>query len=250
MVITVNKTSTKPVILSSESSYKITVATNVVIDFICIHDKDLDVLLEIGDGAVVNFYETFKEHSNRLLESSKEINVGNGVKLMIFELLNRYEKYENKIVQSNNSSVEVLQLCELKNDDEAKSVGEFIINGENCKFNQISRFLLHDSSSGFLESVVVANRDSTNAQISQAHNTLLIGKNSNMKVHSAPQMKIFHDELKAKHSSTVGSLDDEALFYMQSRAISKENAEEILQDAFKLELIERIDSQEFRKMLL
>jgi len=250
MTLMIDKTSTEPFILGSESSYKITVNSNVEIDLICVHDKDLDLVLEIGDGAVVNYYEIFKEHNNRWLESTKEINVGNGAKLLVFELFGGYEKYENRIVQSSNSSVEVLQLCELKNEDEAKSIGKFIVDGENCKFNQISRFLLHDSSNGFLESIAVANRGAHNAQISQAHNTLLIGENSNMRVHSAPQMKIFHDELKAKHSSTVGSLDDEALFYMQSRAISKEKAQQMLQDAFRLELIERIESQEFRKMLL
>jgi len=250
MTLRIDKTSAEPFILGSENSYKITVTTNVKIDLICVHEKDLDLVLEIEDGAVVNFYEIFKEHSNRWLESSKEISVGNGAKLLIFELVGGYEKYENRIVQSSNSSVEVLQLCELKNEDEAKSIGEFIVDGENCKFNQISRFLLHDSSNGFLESIAVANRGANNAQISQAHNTLLIGENSNMRVHSAPQMKIFHDELKAKHSSTVGSLDNDALFYMQSRAISKENAQKMLQDAFKLELMEKIESQEFRKMLL
>ena len=62
-------------------------------------------------------------------------------------------------------------------------------------------------------------------------------------------MLIFADDVKCTHGSTVGELDQEALFYLQSRGIGEEEARSLLIYAFASEFIERIDFSPVRKDL-
>ena len=249
MTLIFNESEKRAVYLYADDSYKITIKENVKIDFICTHKTSLELNMEIEKNANISIYFTSIGDRNSKLDCKKNINVGVGAELFIFENLAAHDNVINNIVQDSHSKVELFHLCELKDIDEVKSIGEFTINGENCIFNQMSRFLLHDKSNGLFESIVIAKEGAKDAVIEQVHNTLLIGEHSKMRVHSSPQMKIYHDALKAKHSSTVGTLDEEVIFFMQSRAISKDDAEVMLQEAFKLELLEKIKVDEFKEII-
>lgn len=58
--------------------------------------------------------------------------------------------------------------------------------------------------------------------------------------HSNPRLEIHADDVKCAHGSTVGQLDDDALFYLRSRGIGREDAEGLLTLAFASELISAV----------
>ncbi len=58
--------------------------------------------------------------------------------------------------------------------------------------------------------------------------------------HSQPQLEIYADDVKCTHGSTVGQLDDEAVFYLRSRGIGIEAARSLLTYAFAADLVERV----------
>ena len=49
---------------------------------------------------------------------------------------------------------------------------------------------------------------------------------------SEPQLEIYADDVKCSHGSTVGQLDEQALYYMRQRGISKEAAAKLLLEGF------------------
>jgi len=59
-------------------------------------------------------------------------------------------------------------------------------------------------------------------------------------VNSNPQLEIFADDVRCTHGSTVGQLDEEAVFYLRSRGIGREEAIQLLTLAFAGEILERI----------
>jgi Fe-S cluster assembly protein SufD len=68
-------------------------------------------------------------------------------------------------------------------------------------------------------------------------------------VNANPQLEIFADDVKCTHGSTVGQLDDEAVFYLRSRGIGEEAAKSLLTYAFASDIIERIKVEPVRQEL-
>jgi Fe-S cluster assembly protein SufD len=70
-----------------------------------------------------------------------------------------------------------------------------------------------------------------------SRNLLLTGK---AHVDTKPQLEIFADDVKCTHGATIGQLDNEEVFYLQSRGLSETAARNMLTYAFGAEIIERI----------
>ena len=64
-----------------------------------------------------------------------------------------------------------------------------------------------------------------------------------------PMLEIYADDVKCAHGSTVGQLNDAALFYMQQRGISRKEALHLLQAAFVNEVIDKITLDALRDRL-
>lgn len=71
----------------------------------------------------------------------------------------------------------------------------------------------------------------------QTNRNLLLSDDALVNTH--PQLEIFADDVKCTHGSTVGQLDDEAVFYLRSRGIGAEAAKSLLTYAFASDLVER-----------
>ena len=64
-----------------------------------------------------------------------------------------------------------------------------------------------------------------------------------------PMLEIYADDVKCAHGSTVGQLNDAALFYMQQRGVSREEAKLLLQFAFINEVIDKMELEPLRDRL-
>lgn len=80
-----------------------------------------------------------------------------------------------------------------------------------------------------------------------AHHTLMLSKNA--KTHSIPCLEIEADDVKAGHAATIGKVDEHLLFYLQSRGLSKDEAQDILIKGFMESELQKIDSEEIRLIL-
>lgn len=96
----------------------------------------------------------------------------------------------------------------------------------------------HVSLKAVVESRGVANINGTIIVSTGAQNTdsfleervLLLSKNS--RATAIPNLEIEADEVKCSHAATVGRLDDEQLFYLQSRGLTKRKATHLLAQGF------------------
>ncbi|WP_035691624.1 Fe-S cluster assembly protein SufD [Azospirillum halopraeferens] len=65
-------------------------------------------------------------------------------------------------------------------------------------------------------------------------------------IDSKPELEIYADDVKCSHGATAGELDDEALFYLRSRGIPKEEARGLLIASFLAEAIDEIPEEPVR----
>ena len=69
-------------------------------------------------------------------------------------------------------------------------------------------------------------------------------------VNTKPQLEIFADDVLCSHGATIGQLDPEEVFYLQSRGMTEQKAKEVLTYAFALETIENIKVDSVHKLLI
>ena len=73
----------------------------------------------------------------------------------------------------------------------------------------------------------------------QQNNNILLDDKAT--VNTKPQLEIFADDVKCSHGCTVGQLDEEALFYLQSRGIPKKEAKALMTYAFANNVLESVE---------
>ena len=121
-------------------------------------------------------------------------------------------------------------------------------NFPECKSTQIFKGIFDDSSCGGFNSTVFVKKDAQKTLSVQKNNNILLSDYSSVK--SNPQLEIFADDVECAHGSTIGQIDSKALFYLQSRGLSKKTATSMLLQGFLMDVVEKINEPEVEKIVL
>ncbi len=116
-----------------------------------------------------------------------------------------------------------------------------------CRSSQLYKGILAGSSKAVFNGRIIVDRDAQKTDARQSNRNLLLSDQAI--VNSNPQLEIFADDVRCTHGSTVGRLDEEAVFYLRSRGIGREEARRLLTVAFANEVVERIPVESVRSRL-
>lgn len=116
-----------------------------------------------------------------------------------------------------------------------------------CNTFQHYKGILADQSRAVFNGKVVIRPGAQKANSEQLNNNLLLSREA--EADSKPQLEIYADDVKAAHGSTVGQLNREELFYLESRAISREQAVAMLSLGYVSELIYKIEDLDLQNWL-
>jgi Fe-S cluster assembly protein SufD len=111
-------------------------------------------------------------------------------------------------------------------------------NRPHTHSSQLAKSVLFDNSSGVFNGRTIVKKDAQKIEAHQLNKNLLLSKTA--KMNSIPQLEIYADDVKCSHGSTTGQLDDDALFYFQSRGIPKNDAFILLVSGFVSEVMQKI----------
>jgi Fe-S cluster assembly protein SufD len=115
----------------------------------------------------------------------------------------------------------------------------------NCFSNELYKGVIDDSATGVFSGKIFVRPDAQKTNAYQSNNNILLSDNAS--VNSKPQLEIYADDVKCSHGCTVGRLDEEALFYLQTRGISKEHAQAMLLQAYASSIVEQIRIEPLRE---
>ena len=120
-------------------------------------------------------------------------------------------------------------------------------NNNNLSGKLGYKYVLDDKAVGAFAGKVLVRKDAQKTTSQETNQNLCATKECRM--YTQPMLEIYADDVKCAHGSTVGQLNDKALFYMQQRGISLEEARTLLQNAFIGEVIDRIQVEPLRDRL-
>lgn len=117
----------------------------------------------------------------------------------------------------------------------------------HCTSNELYKYVLDEESTGAFAGRVLVKKDAQKTVSQMTNQNLTATKQARM--YTQPMLEIYADDVKCAHGSTVGQLNDAALFYMQQRGISKKEARLLLQNAFINEVIDHMELEPLRDRL-
>ena len=117
----------------------------------------------------------------------------------------------------------------------------------HCHSFELFKGILEDRSRAVFNGLIHVHPGAQKTDAKQSSQNLLLSNEA--LVNSNPQLLIFADDVKCTHGSTVGQLDDDAVFYLRSRGIGQEAARSLLIWAFASDIVSRIKVPELREDL-
>lgn len=98
--------------------------------------------------------------------------------------------------------------------------------------------VLDGMARGVFNGKVIVHPDAQKTDAHQSNKNLLLSENA--EVDTKPQLEIYADDVKCSHGATVGQLDSDAIFYLQTRGIGADEARSLLTYAFASDIVSRI----------
>ena len=117
----------------------------------------------------------------------------------------------------------------------------------HCTSNELYKYVLDDKATGAFAGRVLVEHGAQKTVSQMTNQNLTATKEARM--YTQPMLEIYADDVKCAHGSTVGQLNDAALFYMRQRGISLKEAKLLLQNAFINEVIDKMQLEPLRDRL-
>ncbi len=117
----------------------------------------------------------------------------------------------------------------------------------HCTSNELYKYVLDDKATGAFAGRVLVEHGAQKTASQMTNQNLTATREARM--YTQPMLEIYADDVKCAHGSTVGQLNDAALFYMRQRGISLDEAKLLLQNAFINEVIDHMQLESLRDRL-
>ncbi len=117
----------------------------------------------------------------------------------------------------------------------------------HCNSHEHYKGILDDKSRGVFNGKVIVRQDAQKTNAFQENNNIILSNEA--LVNTKPQLEIFADDVKCSHGATIGQIDEEAMFYLNTRGIGKDAAKAMLIHAFASDVLTSIKVKEVREYL-
>ena len=205
---------------------------------------------ELGEDSIIDIYSIQNQHNKTANLTGLYIRqhrnsqlVTNAISLHGGIIRNNL----NILLDGEHASAKV---CGLALSDKNQHVDNFTFIEHlkpNCRSNQLYKNILDDSSTGGFTGRIHVAPHAVKTEAYQRNNNVLLTNVARM--NTKPQLVIDNDDVKCSHGATVGRINEEALFYLQSRGINEKEARLMLMFAFAHEVLAEVKVDQLRVMI-
>ncbi|MFZ1863178.1 MAG: Fe-S cluster assembly protein SufD [Polyangiales bacterium] len=227
------------------------------------------VLLTVGENAEIELLETYEGNAaEQLTNSVVEIDIGRNARIKHVRVhendgfqIGRVDvrqaagsRYRSTVVTLGGALLRFDARCLLQGQGaESQLDGVYLVEGEDhvdhhtliehqapgCRSGQTYRGIASGKGTAVFDGLVIVHRDAQRTEAHQENRNLLLSDTAT--VHTKPHLQIDADDVICSHGATVGSLDEDQLFYLRTRGIPEELARAILTFAFVEAIVDRVD---------
>jgi Fe-S cluster assembly protein SufD len=236
------------IVVESGATAKLLVCNHVIdnVEFFSSHATEIFV----EEGAMFDYYD-LEESSDKtarqsalFVEQSARSNVlVDGITLTNGITRNNYH------INLKGEKAETI-LCGMAIQDAEQQVDTFTHithSVPDCKSLELFKNVLNDRSLGVFSGRILVAEGAEKTEAYQTNRNMCLTREARM--FSKPQLEIYADDVKCSHGMTTGQLDEQALFYMQSRGLSSLEAKTLLSIAFTSDVIDKVRLESLKDRL-
>ena len=120
-------------------------------------------------------------------------------------------------------------------------------NAPHCQSFQTYKGILNDQSTGVFNGKVYVAEGAQKTNAYQSNKNILLSEEAT--INTKPELEIYADDVKCSHGATCGQLDENAIFYAETRGIPREKAKKLIVFAFAQEVVQAIDNEDFKNFM-
>jgi Fe-S cluster assembly protein SufD len=117
----------------------------------------------------------------------------------------------------------------------------------NCQSNELYKGIINDKSTGVFNGKIYVRKDAQKTNAYQSSKNILLSDDGT--INTKPQLEIYADDVKCSHGTSTGKIDEEAVFYLNARGISRQNAQKLLLHAFAAEITDKLELESLKTMV-
>lgn len=226
----------------------------VIEDYVTLHTGTYftNTVAEVAVGASAQFeHVRLQRESNQAFHMAScavSLGAASSYHSTSVALGGQISRLDLKVTQTAEGSECVLDGLALINGEQLADTHSFIDHAKpHGTSRQLHKCIVGGTAHAVFNGQVMVRPGAQHTDSAQSsRNLLLSGK---AQVDTQPQLEIFADDVKCTHGATVGQLDSDEVFYLQSRGLSENVARNLLTYAFGAEIINRIPVASLRQQL-
>lgn len=204
----------------------------------------------IGDNARLNLNIYQEEANNFHFIGNKFFELGCNSVLKASTL-----NFDGKFIRNNfrvdlngqNGEATINGVFINENEDHTDSRILIKHNAPHCQSFQTYKGILSDQSTGVFNGKVYVAEGAQKTNAYQSNKNILLSEEAT--INTKPELEIYADDVKCSHGATCGQLDENAIFYAETRGIPREKAKKLIVFAFAQEVVQAIDNEEFKNFM-
>lgn len=166
------------------------------------------------------------------------------------QFLNGENKLTRHRIQVNlneeNAEAEVIGLGSLSENGTLHNFLNIHHNVPHCRSKQLFKSALGGKSRSSFDGTIQVAEKAIDTEANQLSRYLLLSPEA--RANAKPQLKIYNDDVVCAHGSTIGQLEEEELFYLQTRGLSKEQSHHLLARGFVEDILAIAHSEEYANL--
>ena len=203
--------------------------------------------IEEGSSVKHNIFTDFAQSNKLYLTSNTICEQNSSYRQHTFNFADGFVRNFHNVKLNGEFSKAVLKGCFFLKDNNICSNKTFIThNAENCESDQTYKGILNDRSKANYYSNTFVSENAQKTEGYQLSKGILLTDYCSF--FSKPELKIFADDVKCSHGSTIGPVDESALFYLRSRGINKNEALKMILSSFIQDDLENLGDTNRKKI--
>ena len=207
--------------------------------------------INVSEGAVCHFVRAQGNCPEAVSAASVFVRVADRGGFNLFSLTAQSPWTRNECVvrltgdsARTNLSGAALGMGKFHHDDTVLVIHE----GERCESRQVFKKVLREGAIGVFQGKILVRPGAQKTDGYQISQGLLLDETAQFL--AKPELEIYADDVACSHGSTSGGVDELALFYLRSRGLNENEAQEVLALAFLADAIAEVDGERLRDSLI
>lgn len=204
----------------------------------------------VGDGAHLDMYEIEETHAGCTRFSNISFNVMRNatVRHNGITLFNGTTRNTVSVALKGEQSEVTLNGCVMADKRQQVDINTLIRHEvPRCTSHELYKFVVDEQATGAFAGKVYVAPDAQQTESDEVNQNICISPDAHM--YTQPMLEIYADDVKCSHGSTVGRLDESALFYLRQRGIPLQQARQLLIQAFISQVVDYIPLEPLRQRL-